>query len=426
MTDSSPPEVLKIQRLAPGGEGVARRSNGEVVFVAGAVPGDLVEVGSIMRSGGALRGQLLSVAAPSVDRREAPCSYAGECGGCDFMQLRPEAQRQAKLSILLDALKRIGGDPPRPADIQFVAAATSSRRSRLRLHVSGDGTCGMFSARSHRVVPVAYCLVSDERINGILSSLSQLDDGNRKRLSFCEQIELRSAEYAPQLAVRLFPRKGIKLRTELYAQIFPSDALLTVVGSTQDDEQTQLARITEEISIPVPLSGFSQVRADVNQQLVEAVVRVAELRNHRTFLDAYAGAGNFTIPLLCAGLEGRAVDVWGPSIIAARATARDLGLPFTGFDIGDARTMLEHLAKAKRQFDYIILDPPRHGAKSVLEVALRLKPRTLALVACDPVSLARELGTLTAKGARIGSLTMFDMFPETHHCETLAVVDCIE
>lgn len=424
MPDPCSTEIVQIQRLAPGGEGVARRANGEVVFVAGTAPGDDAEIEAVKRSGGALRGQLLRVISPSVERRDPPCRYATECGGCDFMHLHPDAQRRAKLSILVDALERVGGNPPRPSEIQFVGTNPTSRRSRLRLHVDADGTCGMFSQRSHRVVPIEHCLISDAEINQALSGLSQLDAKDKRRLSFCEQIEFRSSEYPPKLAVRLFPRKGAQLRPELYASMFPTHAALAVVGSKQDDELTQLVRVTNELSIAIPFSGFSQVRSDVNQQLVNAVVDAAELRGHRTFLDAYAGAGNFTLPLLCAGLEGHAVDVWGPSILAARATARDLGLGFTGFDIGDARAMLEHLAKAKRRFDYIVLDPPRQGAKSALDVALRLEPRTIALVACDPVSLARELSVLTARGARIEMLTLFDMFPETHHCETLAIVDC--
>ncbi|HEY5961985.1 MAG TPA: hypothetical protein VIV60_35750, partial [Polyangiaceae bacterium] len=150
------------------------------------------------------------------------------------------------------------------------------------------------------------------------------------------------------------------------------------------------------------------------------------LRQHRTFLDAYAGAGNFAIPLLKAGLTGEAVDSASAGIFAARALARDLGLPFTGFSVGDAAKLLSQWRKARRQFDYIVLDPPRGGAKSVVDLALDLKPRTLALVGCDPVALARDLGTVTKNGGRIQSLTMFDMFPETHHSETLAIVDCAE
>lgn len=424
MTTQGTSEVVRILSLAPGGHGVARRLNGEVVFVAGTVPGDEVEIGAVKRSQGALHGQLLHVLSESQDRREPPCPYSGECGGCDFMHMTPEAQRRAKIAILAQALGRVGGLRQLSTPIDFISGSVASLRCRVRLHVDSTGQVGMLSSRSHRVVPIEGCLVCDQTINAAIHRLTTLDASARRRLSFCEQIELRSSDRQPTLAVRLFPRKGVTLRTTLYAPSFPDQSVVVIAGSTEDDSVTQNVEVGEDVSIRVPLSAFSQVRADVNRQLVRAVVRAAELREHRTFLDAYAGAGNFALPLLRAGLQGQAVDTCSPAILAARLITRDLGLPFTGFDVGDARSMLEHYVSAKRHFDYIILDPPRHGAKSALDAALRLTPRTVALVACDPVSLARDLGTLTSRGARIDSLTLFDMFPETHHCETLAIVDC--
>lgn len=423
-TDPSKGEVVEILRIAPGGEGVARCSSGEVVFVPGSVPGDILQIGDYERHRGVLRARLLRVVQPSPDRRTPPCPYASDCGGCDFMQLVPEAQRRAKLSMLVDALERIGGCAPPTSNIEFVAAGDESFRSRLRLHVDAEGHVGMYSTRSHRVVPIHTCHVSDARINTAIARLNSLDAKQSKRLSFCEQIELRSSEYAPTLLARLFPRKGVQLRPELYTAFFSADTVVTVAVSAEDDTVSQDYLVTDEITIKVPASAFSQVCGEVNRKLVRAVLDAAERRGHRTFLDAYAGAGNFTVPLLCAGLKGQAVDVCAGAILAARAVTRDLGLPFTGFDVGDARAMLEHYARTKRQFDFIILDPPRQGAKSVVDAALRLRPRTIALVACDPVALARDLGDLTKHGARVDSLTVFDMFRETHHIETLAIVDC--
>ncbi len=429
MPDPNQPEILDILRLAPGGEGVGKRADGEVCFVAATAPGDRVEVGRFSRQGGALRGQLLKVITPSPERREAPCPYASRCGGCDFMHLEPEAQRRLKLEILKDAFVRVGGNLTRPEEIERVTAdSTLGYRSRLRLHVDKNGQVGLLSARSHQVVLIDRCLVADEQINRALAQLVSADERAKKRLSYCEQIELRSADASPTLVARLFPREKAQLRAELYAPLFAADADTEVVvaGSQDDNERVQLQPVTAELSLRVPFSAFAQVHRNLNRALVKAVVSAATLRDRRVFLDAYAGSGNFAIPLLKAGLTGEAVDNAGPGILAARALARDLGLPFAGFNVGDARKMLEHFAKGRRRFDFIVLDPPRQGAKSVLDAALRMHPRTIALVGCDPVALARDLATLTSRGGRIESLTLFDMFPETHHSETLAIVDCPE
>jgi len=418
-------EILDIKSLAPGGEGVGKCENGEVCFVAATAPGDRIEVGQFARQSGALRGQLLRVVEASKIRRDPPCPYAGQCGGCDFMHLEPTAQRQLKLELLDESLQRVGGNPPRAGDVQFVASAKEQGyRSRLRLHVDQQGQVGFLSPRSHRVVPVERCLVADPTINRALERLAAADARAKKRLSFCEQVELRSAEATPTLAVRLIPRKKIQLQAELYAPLFPDDAVVVVADTDDDHQRTQTMPVSTEVTLSVPLSAFSQVNREVNRELVHRVVLAALQRDRRTFLDAYAGAGNFALPLLKAGLTGVAIDSDSAGILAARARARDLGLPFTGFDVGDARRLIEHLVKGRRQFDYIVLDPPRHGSKDVLEAVLGLRPRTIAFVSCDPVALARDLSLVTAHGGRIESLTVLDMFPETHHFETLAIVDC--
>jgi 23S rRNA (uracil1939-C5)-methyltransferase len=417
-------ETVDVVRIAPGGEGVAQRASGEVVFIAATAPGDRVEVGDFERVHGVWRAQVLQVLTPGGDRREPPCPLSNRCGGCDFMHLDPAAQRREKLNILQDALTRVGGDPARPEISFFSAGTATGYRARLRLHVDRQGSVGMMSARSHRVVPLERCLTADAPINAALALLTTCDPAGKKRLQFVEQIELRSAPSAPRLVARLFPYKGAKLRPELYQPLFPEGSTVVIAGTPRDDEVIQSLPVSAELSISVPASGFSQTNPAINQQLVAAVVEAARLRSHRSFLDAYAGAGNFSIPLLKAGLLGEAVDSAGASVFAARALARDLGLPFTGFNVGDAAKLMIHWQKLHRQFDYIVLDPPRSGAKSVVELALGLEPRTLALIGCDPVALARDLGTVTARGGRIESLTLFDMFPETHHSETLAIVDC--
>jgi 23S rRNA (uracil1939-C5)-methyltransferase len=340
------------------------------------------------------------------------------------MHLAPEAQRREKLNMLDDALSRIGGNPQRPAKTVFVSEGEGlAYRSRVRLRVDKQGHVGYLSPRSNRLVPIDRCAVAVPLINDAIASLTRLDEAAQKRLTFCDQLELRAVDLEPRLSVRLFPRKGVKLRAELYAPLFPQGTLVAVADSTDDKQLVQQLQVTAQVTLRVPMAAFSQVHLGINRRLVAAVVEAATLRNLKSFVDAYAGAGNFALPLLAAGLVGEAIDQGDAGILAARSVARELGLPFAGFSIGDAKRLLEQFIKNKRQFDYVVLDPPRSGSKEVLELALRLKPRYLALIGCDPVALARDLGALVAKGCTIESLTVFDMFPETHHSEALAIVE---
>jgi 23S rRNA (uracil1939-C5)-methyltransferase len=425
MPNSPPfPESIEIQRIAPGGDGIGRLSSGEAIFVRGSARGDRVEIQSARRQHGVLIADRFHVLEEGSDRRHPRCPYFEQCGGCDFMHLTPDAQRREKLAIFDDALSRVGGDPARPSDVTFVHGTENlAYRARVRLHVDQHGTIGYHSERSNRLVPINLCVVANPLINDAIARLCSLSDGDKKRLSFCSEIELRVSPEAPTLAVRMSPRKGVNLRSNVYAPLFQENALVVVTGTPEDNERTQSMPITEDITLSVPVAAFSQVYPEINQKLIITIVTEAVLRQHKTFLDAYAGAGNFAIPLLKAGLIGEAVDQSSAGILAARSTARQLGLPFTGFSIGNAKTILEQFVKNKRTFDYLVLDPPRRGAKDVLDTCLKLRPRTIALIGCDPVAFARDLGKLVQCGGVIEKLSLFDMFPETHHFESLAIVD---
>jgi 23S rRNA (uracil1939-C5)-methyltransferase len=172
----------------------------------------------------------------------------------------------------------------------------------------------------------------------------------------------------------------------------------------------------------VPAAAFTQVNQHMNQKLVSAVLDAVARHEVCTFLDAYAGAGNFTLPLLAHGLKGEATDIHAAGVYCARSVARDRGWSFDGFQVGDARKLMTAMVRAKRQFDLVLLDPPREGSRNVLQVTLQLKPKLILLVACDPVALARDLRSLVNAGGRVEKLTVFDMFPHTHHFETLAEV----
>lgn len=418
------PATVEVQSIAPGGNGVARLETGETVFVPQAAPGDRAELRKLRRNQGVLHAEEFVVVKAGPDRVVAPCPYAEACGGCDFMHLDLPAQQRAKQSMLADALQRTAGLPDAAKRITWVPCKQAlGYRTRVRLHVGKDGRVGYVSARSTRLVPIARCIVASTRLNALIEGLSVLPAPQAKKLSFCEQLELRESAESEAIAVRLTPRKGVKLRADVYTELFPAGTVIVIAETPEDKEHSLPVKVTERVTLQIPLGAFAQVNPTINRELVAGVVAGATLRQHKTFLDAYAGAGNFALPLLTEGLTGEAIDETESAILAARRVARQLGLPLTGFSIGDSKRLLELFVKNRRQFDYVVLDPPRKGSKDILSQVLKLKPRTVALIGCDPVSLARDLGQLVAAGATLESLTVYDMFPQTHHLETLALVD---
>jgi 23S rRNA (uracil1939-C5)-methyltransferase len=417
------PEIIKVERIAPGGSGIGRLSTGELVFVESTAPGDEIEVATLERRKGIAHARVGRLLNAGPGRVVPFCPHAQQCGGCDFMHLSSDAQREAKLAILEDALRRVGDTPQGHVPIGFVPSDVSvGYRSRCSLHTNGNGEVGFLATRSNQLVVPAQCAVASPGINAALSALAQANAAARRALSFCERIELREAADEPRLIARLVPKPKAHLAAENYTPFFPLGTRVVVAGHPDEAQLVQRFRLPGSVEMVVPAAAFTQVNQVINQKLVSAVLDAVARHGVCTFLDGYAGAGNFTLPLLAHGLEGEAMDIHAPGVYCARSVARDRGWSFDGFQVGDARQLMTALVRAKRQFDLVLLDPPREGSKNVLQVALQLKPRLVVLVACDPVALARDLRALVSAGGQVEKLTVFDMFPHTHHFETLAEV----
>ncbi len=175
---------MRIDRIAPGGDGLGRLSNGEFVFVGGSAPGDRIELGNVTRRKGANHGSIGRILGSGPDRIEPPCPWAWRCGGCDFMHLSLEGQKQAKLCILRDALRRVGGTPLSFDSIGYVQLEDGfAYRSRLRLHVDHNGKVGFLSLRSNEIVPVDLCLVAEPSLNSTLAHLAKATPKGRRLLN---------------------------------------------------------------------------------------------------------------------------------------------------------------------------------------------------------------------------------------------------
>lgn len=409
-----------IERLVPGGDGMARLSDGRVAFASGVCPGDRIEVAEVASHASYVRAVHWELGEPGPDRVSPPCRWAGRCGGCDWMQLGRPAQVAAKASIIGEALRRTAKlEPPRPVVVES-RGPDAGYRNRLTLHVAASGAVGLFAERSHELVEIPSCYVSDAAIQAALGRLRELPADARAELGRYDQVELRVAPGGPPLFLVLSPR--VRRRPAEVAAVLrdalPADWKLIERGAEVDAASDQLWPLPRGCELHVPPGAFVQVNPEVNRALIEAVLVGVESRGVRSFLELYAGAGNFTLPLLAAGLEGRAVETSGPGVRAARRAARARGLSDDAFRAGDALRELDRFARSKQAVELVLLDPPRTGAKSLMPALRALAPAHVAFVSCDPVTLARDLALL-ASDYTLDEVTGFDMFPHTHHVESL-------
>jgi 23S rRNA (uracil1939-C5)-methyltransferase len=408
--------TLTVEKLVPGGAGFSRLPDGRSAFVEGALPGDRVAVSGLEEKRGYVRATSYELLEPGPERVEPPCPIADACGGCDWMRLELGAQRRHKAGVVKEALERTGRLHLPALPEMIVRGDALGYRGRLRVHVDDRGTVGFFGRRSRSLVPVTACAVAHTQVNRALRVLAALGPELVPLLARFEAVEL---SVAPEgVEARLWLRKGAPAagslapllehlgRGGVVARVVPAASSNGPPGA--DAER--------------PWAAFTQVNPAVNAALVEAVTAGAATRPTPTFLDLYAGSGNFSLPLAAAGRSGVMVELERTAAEAARREAASRGLSLEVLPLDAARGLAKLVARRTR-FELVVLDPPRAGAKDALRGIVTLRPTAIAYVSCDPVTLARDLREIVAAGYRLESVRCFDMFPHTHHVETLAWLD---
>jgi 23S rRNA (uracil1939-C5)-methyltransferase len=406
---------LSVEKLVPGGDGFAHLPDGRVLFVKLGVPGDRIRLGQVEKQRGALVAHDYELLAPSPERVTPECPIAASCGGCDLMHVAREAELSHKQSILREALLRAGGVTFEPGPL--AAEASLGYRSRVRFHIGKHGKLGFFARGTHQLVEVQSCAVADPAINEALALLRRLARRYPDALAGFTDVELRAGQDG--VIARFVPRDGIKpIAAEPFLRALGKE--LRVVATEREAQAlSERRQVAPEVFVDIPADAFSQINVAVNARLVAAVVAGARARGLTSFCDLFAGVGNFALPLARAGLSGVMVEKTPSAVKAAERAAAEQGLKQLRTRSADVSRALVDLVREGKRFELVVLDPPREGAPDVVAGVSGLEPRAVAYVSCDPVTLARDLKPLLAAGLRVVSVEAFDMFPRTHHFETL-------
>ncbi len=418
MTTSPVGLVLSVEKLVPGGDGFLRLPDGQALFVRGAAPGDRIKLLRVEKQRGALHASEHEVVEPGPGRVVPECPVAAACGGCDWMHLSRAAELEQKASTLVEALGRVGGIQASPGPIQS-APASLGYRSRVRFHVGKQGKLGFFSRGTHQLVEVPSCAVADPAINAALVGIRRLARRFPGALAGFSDVELRATERG--VIARFVPKDGIRpIAAEPLLRALALVEGVQVAASEREAQGLSERRaVTSDVQLEIPADAFSQINVAVNRELVAAVVEGARARGLTSFCDLFAGVGNFALPLSRLGLSGVMVERTPSAVQAAQRVARELGLSKLKARTADAARALSDLVREGQRFELVVLDPPREGSPEVVAGVLGLQPKAVAYVACDPVTLSRDLKPLLAAGLVVSSVQGFDMFPRTHHFESL-------
>ena len=378
---------LTLTGLAHRGMALGRYQD-EVVFVAYGIPGETVEVEVLRRYKTYIEAKVVAVLEPSPHRVEPPCPYYGECGGCQMQHVAYSHQLDLKRGVVVDQLQRIGRFRDPPVAAPLAAASPWRYRNHARFTINKEGLLGFVRPGSHRVVPIAECLLLDSWLNQTLGTL-QGHCAETRQLSL--RYGTRTGEYLVQPEI-----KNSALEME------------TGQGSYHEELLGHRFRIASP--------SFFQVNTAQAERLIGLVRGYLEASGADLLVDAYAGVGVFAV--LLARHVGRvlAVEESGPAVRDARVNAE--GIPNIEFLQGKVEEVLPGLPHKP---DAVLLDPPRAGCHlRVLESLALHRPRTVIYVSCDPATLARDLRILCDSGFRLEDVQPIDMFPQTYHIECVA------
>ena len=385
---------LEIEKVAHGGIFVARHE-GRVVFVSHTAPGEKVKAKVYEDKGGSYcRAETLEVLSPSKNRVSHIWKEADRlgAGGAEFGHLALDYQRSLKTDVLEESLSRMAGISQRVQVLPVPGDETTNGlgyRTRVQLHVSAEGVAGPYQERTHNVVPVKSLPLAVTEINELGIHLKNWQDVKR--------IEIATASTG---GVQWFIDKKLK-----------GDKKLT---------ERAVGR-----SFRISSGGFWQVHRGAAELLATEVIELSDgLDPEANNLDLYGGVGLFSGALATKyGKKLNITTVESSKVATSDASANLVDLakhkavaaPVEGFLRLQIKQGLQ-LAGAT-----VILDPPRAGAgKTVVDQLVFLEPKKILYVACDPVSLARDLKAFIGSGYWLEQIRSYDLFPHTHHFETIA------
>ncbi len=402
--------TVKLEKLAYGGDGLGRLSDGRAVFVPLALPGETVRVRSLDEKRGHVRAELVEILDPSSNRVVPKCRHYGVCGGCNYQHLSYSDQLTAKTDILRDQLTRIGKFAAPPVMPIVPCPVEWNYRNHIQFHLTRDGKLGFVDAHSRDILPITECHLPELSLS-ILWPRLEFDPGLgleriSLRLGMNEQallvLESASAE-APEL----------ELETDLSVVHLVDDDAIVMAG---DDH---LVMLVNDQLFHVSAASFFQINTAMAGKMVEYLLANLPTSIATTLLDIYCGVGLFSA--FFAPRVGRLIGIeLSPS--ACEDFSFNLN-EFGNVELYEAPAE-DVLPVLDVKPEIAIVDPPRAGLeRRTLDALLKLSPAKLAYVSCDPSTLARDAARLVAGGYQLVQVTPFDLFPQTFHIESISIFE---
>ena len=452
-------ENLLITDIAAEGVAIGRHDN-YVIFVAGVIPGDVVNVMLTRKRKNYSESKLLEIVEPSPDRIEPFCRYFGKCGGCKWQMLPYEKQLYYKQKQVSDQLARIGRVADVPINNILGADNTIQYRNKLeytfcdrRWFDSSDANVdkesrdaeglgfhvqGMFD----RVIDIDKCRLQREPSNEVRNELRNFTrrDGYdyyncRSHEGMMRNLMVRTSTVGETMVVVVFAKHEMYLIEDVMNHIdekFPDlTSLQYVVNEKFNDTIYDLEVVCwkgrdfiyeelDGLKFKINAKSFFQTNTEQTLKLYRKAVEYAEVGSDDVVYDLYTGTGTIAnfVARHCRKVVG--IESVPEAIVDARINSETNGITNTSFFVGDMKDVLtEKFIAENGRPDIVILDPPRAGVhENVINVIKKVAPRKIVYVSCNPATQARDISLLSDM-YKVTAIQPVDMFPHTHHVENI-------
>ena len=435
--------TVTVEGYSGEGAGVAR-IDGFVVFVSGALRGEVCRILILKVLRSVAFAKVLEVLSPSPHRIAPDCPYFPRCGGCTYRHMDYAEELRLKRQRVQDNLARIGGSAVEVEEI-LGAEETLRYRNKAQYPVSPEGRVGFYRSRTHEVIDTVSCLLVKSEADAAAAAVRRyMQDfrvagyDERTGRGLVRHIYVRSNTKGECLICLLVNGKRLPHEAELVERLREAcpKAVGVVLGENTRRDNVILGeryrtlwgadRLEDVLcgkSFRLSVPSFYQVNHAQAERLYAKAIEFARLTGDETVLDLYCGAGTITLALADDARRVLGAEIVPEAIADAQENAVRNGVSNVEFFCGDASDVAAKLAREHLRPDVITVDPPRKGlAESVIESIASMQPERVVYVSCDSATMARDVGRFAALGYEAKRACAVDLFPRADHVETVVLL----
>ncbi|WP_077622479.1 23S rRNA (uracil(1939)-C(5))-methyltransferase RlmD [Sediminibacillus massiliensis] len=427
--------------LTSEGKGIVQWE-GKQLEIEHLLPGETAEI-SVSPSGRYANAELKRVITPSENRIKPACSYFYECGGCQLMHMNDQAQKRFKQETIDKLMKPFGKPEPiltmdRPYDYRNKSHTTFGLNNERQI------IGGLYAQNSHQLISMDRCLIHDPKADEIWQTIKDMMKSFKMQpynedtgQGFLRHVLVKVGKVSGEIMVVLVVASSVfKGKNNFVKALRKAHPEITTILMNVNNRDTSMVLGDQEkvlfgkgtitdtlcgLKFDISAKSFYQINPVQTEKLYAKAIEMAELTGKETVIDAYCGIG--TIGLIASKNAGKVIGVEQnkDAVRDAIRNSKRNGVNNARFYQGDAGEFMVEMAARGEKADVVIMDPPRSGSdKAFLSSVVKLKPKRVVYVSCNPETQVRDMNYLVENGYEVKGIQPVDMFPQTVHVETVA------